>query len=592
MPRKLLQTDLTTSHLGESFLSSNENRMCITPTEHHYDASRENTNILPCFQQNPTEQYSWSTANMHYSASSQNTYPFLRVDGEQPESSEIQPKKLFPTHHLPPTDPYSFNLKCDNNKRKAATLSGGMCQKFKGDPILPYMVSGVGNEHILNKGARKSLSTSNDSDKNNSIRYDRRKRILTPLDKNGSESVRRRKGIHINENSASVLDCAMYRQVQYDSTGCCPPPSTHQNQDLAADKCKKIVFESTNVDGATDCVYTMTNNTDITDAVHSSDNHTAVQNNMTHNQSQQSYMPSVNEHNSSTSNTSYSEGVSHLYIDIGDCRYTCQHCKAAFWYGERLKTGSRWQPVKYNKCCAGGQVYHQKEIGPPMFFRQIFKDKHFLDNIRAYNQMFSMTSFSAQIDDFNDGRGPYVFKILGEVHHWIGTICPTNKNEPKFMQLYIYDTHNEVANRLKPFGGKDRSNLKPEIVQSLIQILDEQNELVQVFRTAREKFNEANATEFKIQLYNVVGNREYQLPSSGTLGAIVFESGSNSQTDYDVIIEYKDRQLQRINKLHSSYMSLFPLLFVYGQPGYNNGTINEEKHKNDAQRSQSKQEEE
>ena len=242
--------------------------------------------------------------------------------------------------------------------------------------------------------------------------------------------------------------------------------------------------------------------------------------------------------------------MSHLYIDIGDCDYTCQYCNAAFWYGERLKTGSRWQPIKYNKCCGGGQVYLKKELDPPMFFKEIFKDKHFLENIRAYNQMFSMTSFGAQIDDkINDGRGPYVFKISGEIHHWIGTICPTNINEPKFMQLYIYDTENEVANRMKRFGGIEHSNLKPEIVQSLIQILDEHKELVQVFRTAREKFNDPNVTEFKIQLYNVVGNREYQLPSSGTLGAIVFESGPNSQTDYDVIVEYKDRGPQRINKI-------------------------------------------
>ncbi|PWA62201.1 nucleic acid-binding, OB-fold protein [Artemisia annua] len=44
--------------------------------------------------------------------------------------------------------------------------------------------------------------------------------------------------------------------------------------------------------------------------------------------------------------------------------------------------------------------------------------------------------------------------------------------------------------------------------------------------------------------------------SQGTLGAIVFESGANSQTDYDVIVEYKDTGPKRINKLHSSYMSL------------------------------------
>ncbi|PWA44932.1 replication protein [Artemisia annua] len=66
------------------------------------------------------------------------------------------------------------------------------------------------------------------------------------------------------------------------------------------------------------------------------------------------------------------------------------------------------------------------------------------------------------------------------------------------------------------------------------------------------------------------GGQQYQLPSIGTLGAIVFESGPNTNTDHDVIIEYRDRGPQRINKLHSSYMSLqYPLLFVYGQPGYN-----------------------
>ncbi|PWA53276.1 helitron helicase-like domain-containing protein [Artemisia annua] len=265
------------------------------------------------------------------------------------------------------------------------------------------------------------------------------------------------------------------------------------------------------------------------------------------------------------------QDMSPLYIDIGDCQYACQYCNAAFWYSERSKKSAECRNLKYTKCCAGGQVYLERELEPPIYLKQIFKDKHFLDNIRAYNQMFSMTSFGAQIDDtINDGRGSYVFKISGQIHHWIGTICPTNKDESKFMQIYMFDTDNEVAHRMEPFGGKDSSGLKPEIVQHLIQILDANNELVQVFRTARDRINEGNIGDFKIQLYNVVGNRRYDLPSSHTLGAIVFEPDGNSQTDYDIIIEYKDRQPQRINKLHSSYMSLqYPLIFVYGQPGFN-----------------------
>ncbi|PWA63366.1 replication protein A 70 kDa DNA-binding subunit [Artemisia annua] len=157
-------------------------------------------------------------------------------------------------------------------------------------------------------------------------------------------------------------------------------------------------------------------------------------------------------HNTSSSNTQQTtEGVSDLYIDLGDCQCVCEYCGATFWYGERLKSHTQRGRVKYG----------------------------------------------------------------------------------------------------------------------LIKTLDEHNELVQVFRTARDRCNEGNLPEFKIQLYNVAATREYQFPSSSTLGAIVFEPDRNSQTDFDMIIEYKDKQPKRINKLHSSYMSLqFPLLFVYGQPDY------------------------
>ncbi|PWA37896.1 hypothetical protein CTI12_AA586620 [Artemisia annua] len=104
---------------------------------------------------------------------------------------------------------------------------------------------------------------------------------------------------------------------------------------------------------------------------------------------------------------------------------------------------------------------------------------------------------------------------------------------------------------MEPFGGMQGSGLKTEIVQGLIHILDEQNELVQVFITARDKLNEENFPEFKIQLYNVGGAHKYQLPTSGTLGAIVIQPDPNSQTEYDIIIEYKDKQPKRINKLHT-----------------------------------------
>ncbi|GKB09571.1 hypothetical protein Tco_0837883 [Tanacetum coccineum] len=116
------------------------------------------------------------------------------------------------------------------------------------------------------------------------------------------------------------------------------------------------------------------------------------------------------------------------------------------------------------------------------------------------------------------------------------------------------------------FGGTGTSQLDSEIVQSLISFLDEHNELVRLFRTARDKIKAGNVPNFKIRSFSVVEEHEYDLPASGTLGAIVFETGPDTITDYDVIIESGDGIPQRVNILYPSYMSLqFPMLFVYGQ---------------------------
>ncbi|GJR99551.1 ribonuclease H-like domain-containing protein, partial [Tanacetum coccineum] len=104
---------------------------------------------------------------------------------------------------------------------------------------------------------------------------------------------------------------------------------------------------------------------------------------------------------------------------------------------------------------------------------------------------------------------------------------------PRFLQLYIYNTNNEVSNRMHHFGGENFRKLSLEIVQHLTEVLDIYNEATRV--------------------------REYEFPTSLTLGGI----------DYDVIIQMKDGVSQRINKLHPSYTSLqFSHLFLFGQSGF------------------------
>nr|GEX19457.1 DNA helicase [Tanacetum cinerariifolium] len=119
------------------------------------------------------------------------------------------------------------------------------------------------------------------------------------------------------------------------------------------------------------------------------------------------------------------------------------------------------------------------------------------------------------------------------------------------------------------FGKEHESGLKKEIVEDLQEFLDNHNALVQLFQSARNKHMDADILEFKVRLYNVIGTRQYELPTAETIGAIVFADSSATENEFDLIVEEHSRFPQRVSKLHSCYMSLqFPLLFVYGEDGY------------------------
>ncbi|GJZ24606.1 hypothetical protein Tco_0562065 [Tanacetum coccineum] len=171
--------------------------------------------------------------------------------------------------------------------------------------------------------------------------------------------------------------------------------------------------------------------------------------------------------------------------------------------------------------------------------RVLPEDRHFIENIRAYNQIVSMTSLGAHVDkSVNIGRGPYVFKISVQLYQSISSLCPEEGESPRILQLYIYDTDNEVDNRMNHFGGEN-SSLRKDIVEGLIELLDTHNALVRLFRTTREKFADTHVPNFHVRLYNVVGAHEYELQTGDMLGVIVFEPGPETDMDYDIVIEKK-----------------------------------------------------
>ncbi|KAL5162368.1 ATP-dependent DNA helicase pif1 [Glycine soja] len=204
------------------------------------------------------------------------------------------------------------------------------------------------------------------------------------------------------------------------------------------------------------------------------------------------------------------------YIDIGDPIWECPHCKAMIWYDERI-----------NK---------DKQTKDP-------KTKNFQQYIRIYNLMFAFTSPGIKFDkSYNTGKGPPTFRIHRQTHHLIGSLLPMPNNPPKFAQLYIYDTDNEIINRLS------------------------QNP----FRMARDKLHYAAVPDLKMKLISQrqTDGRLYNLPTTTEVVSLIV-GDEHSADKRDIIIEKKSGLLKRIHELHPAYLPLqYPLLYPKGEDGY------------------------
>ena len=71
------------------------------------------------------------------------------------------------------------------------------------------------------------------------------------------------------------------------------------------------------------------------------------------------------------------------------------------------------------------------------------------------------------------------------------------KKNPVCSAIYIYDTENEINNRMNCLLEGD---IDPEIVQGLSVMLEEHNILVKTFRMARDRYKEHHECEFRLRL--------------------------------------------------------------------------------------------
>ncbi|GJW47752.1 ATP-dependent DNA helicase PIF1-like protein [Tanacetum coccineum] len=223
-----------------------------------------------------------------------------------------------------------------------------------------------------------------------------------------------------------------------------------------------------------------------------------------------------------------SAGIPAAYHNLSPPSYEYPGCHAIMWYKERNNKAKRAVNPTFSLCCQEGKVLLPRlnETPPPLKQLLDYKDtttSRFKEQIRVYNSMFCFTSFGAKIDhSINTGRGPYTFRINGQNYHRMGSLLSAEGVQPRS------------------------------------------------FRMAKEWCHSNPSTDFGLRLLSErKTTRQYNSPTISEVAALNINDFGDGEPSRDIIVSKNNSGLQRISKLHPSYMALqYPLLFPYGEDGF------------------------
>ncbi|GKD98001.1 DNA helicase PIF1, ATP-dependent, partial [Tanacetum coccineum] len=228
-------------------------------------------------------------------------------------------------------------------------------------------------------------------------------------------------------------------------------------------------------------------------------------------------------------------GVPVSYHRLGPPTYQCSNCRAYMWYEVQL--------LKFHG--APPPLNNLLDYTDPMTSR-------FRDKIRVHNSMFCFTSFGACIDhSINTGRGLYTFRINGRNYHRIGSLLPKGV-QPRYAQLYFFNTENEVRNQMSAFIFKDTTEgVEPSIVQRLIEMLNQSSSIAKAFRMARDWCRAHSPSHVEVKLFgDRTKARQYNKPTVSEVAALI----TNDFGDYIPTRDIIGTTLLRGGRLFQQYL--------------------------------------
>ncbi|KAL6586189.1 hypothetical protein OROMI_002833 [Orobanche minor] len=192
---------------------------------------------------------------------------------------------------------------------------------------------------------------------------------------------------------------------------------------------------------------------------------------------------------------------------------------------------------------------------------------HFLKCCRTYNNTTAFSSLGITYDRTlaQSNKGIYTLRIQGAVYHFIRGLIPPG-GPGRQLQLYFFDTENELDNRLSQSGGLDL-----KILEDIVEMM-KSNPYAIFFRSLRELTN--------LQDYNIVlradpclDMRIYNLPTTHQVAAIWNKlTYIPAYHPHDIRVCTSAGKTHRVHYYYGCYDPLqYPLLFPYGESGWHKG---------------------
>ncbi|XP_064643098.1 uncharacterized protein LOC135497266 [Lineus longissimus] len=253
---------------------------------------------------------------------------------------------------------------------------------------------------------------------------------------------------------------------------------------------------------------------------------------------------------------------------LGPMSETCKDCAAL-----------RFSSENFN-CCHNGKVSLPPLPPYPPELQNLFmandaQSKNFMENIRQYNSSVSFASFGGHVVR-PSGRGPYTFRLHGQLYHRAGSLHPPDDTPHTYSQLYILEASQAIEGRLQQ---PPNANCRQDVMATLTTTLDAINPYAAAYRHMHELEEEQtlaaqrNNTPIPTVTMNIMrghDQRRYNNPTRMDEVAAVFVSPDGAPpANRDVLIYPKDHNPSKISYLSGNIDPMvYPLYFPRGALGW------------------------